>query len=287
MNMKQEQIQTQQTQQLKGGSAMIRGQQGFTVETKRQLPRNAKQMKLILHIIRKETWDCWNELLVYDYGNDEEFLLVKDSNYLRVPDPDEAYYFYFYTYTEEKPEEYQWHYIKVSKGATSTKGFLARKEAEEYIRRWIEGEIYKIIRITEEGERLLSNFLTLKRIEINGVQFICEKEVFETMREIRDEDTDTHVIIFENATIDKVNDDDTIYYIKPSDALCVVIVKSKTFVYLKNKENFYRYLVGYNPEISSSGYFVKIYKMDRRDFLNTELKCVKNKTEFSLIPLVR
>jgi hypothetical protein len=286
MNMKQEQTQIQQTQQLKGGNAMIRGQQGFTVETKRQLPRNAKQMKLILHMIRKETWDCWNELAAYSYGSDKEVLLVSDRNYLRVPDPEEKYYYCFYTYTEDRPEEHQYYYVKINKGATSVKGFLPLEEAKEYIKRWIEGEIYKIIRITEEGERLLSNFLALKRIEINGVQFICEKEVFETMREIRDEDTDTHVIIFENATIDKVNNDDTIYYIKPSDALCVVIVKSKTFVYLKNKENF-RYLVGYNPEISSSGYFVKIYKMDRRDFLNTELICVKNKTEFTLIPLVR
>jgi hypothetical protein len=264
---------------------MIRGQQGFAVKTKKELPQNAKQMKLILHIIRKETWKCWNELLVYDYGN-EELFLVSDRNYLRVPNPEEAYYFYFYTYSKDEPDRYKWYYVKSK--ATSMKGFLAWREAEEYIRRWIEGEIYKIKHITEEGERLLSNFLTPKKIEINGVQFICEKEVFETMREIRDEDTDTHVIIFENATIDKVNDDDTIYYIKPSDVLCVVIVKSKTFVYPKSKENFYRYLVGYNPEISSSsGCFIKIYKMDRRDLLNTELKCVKNKTEFSLIPLAR
>jgi len=136
---------------------IIRGRQGFATEKRKALPQGAKEMENILLLIRKEDWNEWNELAVYSYRNSEEVFLVEDRNYHRVPDPDEAYYFYFYTYTEDKPEEREWYYVKISKGATSMKGFLRFEEAKEYIKKWLDGAIYKIKHITEEGERLLSD----------------------------------------------------------------------------------------------------------------------------------
>lgn len=131
---------------------MKRGSQGFAVKRKRELPQFAKEMKLILHVRRKESWDKWNELKVYDFGSDEEVFIVSDRNYWRVPDPEERYYFYFYT--EHEDGETQWHYVKIEKGATSMKGLLTWSEAREYVKSWIKGEI-KIEHATEEAKKLL------------------------------------------------------------------------------------------------------------------------------------
>ncbi len=263
---------------------MKRGEFTYAVKTRKELPESAKPARLILHIIRKERWDCWNELLTYDYGNDEEVIIVIDKNYFRVPDPEEKYYLYFYTYTEDKPDEYNWHYVKIDKGATSMKGFLPWEEAKDYVRRWIKGEIYKIEHITEEGERLL-DFLKLKKFELNGVKFFCEEGVFTKKKEINKDDT--HIILFEKATIDKLNNDDAMYYIRPSEAMSVIVIKSKNPTYPINKETQY-----YNGQISYypgcyDGYFIEIYKIRQKDLPNTVLKQVKSKTEFSLIPLVK
>jgi hypothetical protein len=134
-----------------GGSNMKRGPFGFAVERKSELPQNASEMKLILHIIRKESWDKWREIKVYDFGSDEEVFIVTDSNYLRVPDPEERYYFYFYTENEDGQRKY--HYVKIEK-STAMKGFLTWDESYEYVNR-MKGKIYKIIHATEEAKKLL------------------------------------------------------------------------------------------------------------------------------------
>jgi viroplasmin and RNaseH domain-containing protein len=149
--MERKEQQVQQVQQAK--SNMKRGPFGYAVERKSELPQNAREMKLILHIIRKQSWDKWNELKVYDFGSDEEVFIVTDSNYLRVPDPEERYYFYFYT--ENEDGERQWHYVKIEKGATSMKGFLTWNESYSYVKNWVKGEIYKIKHATEEAKKWL------------------------------------------------------------------------------------------------------------------------------------
>jgi len=139
MERKEQQVQqVQQAKQKPSGSNMKRGPYGYAVERKSELPQNAREMKLILHITRKESWNKWNELKVYDFGSDEEVFIVTDSNYLRVPDPEERYYFYFYT--ENEDGERQWHYVKIEK-ATSMKGLLTWDEAYEYVKNWVKGEI--------------------------------------------------------------------------------------------------------------------------------------------------
>ena len=255
-----------------------RGEFTYAVKTKK-IPEKAKPMKLILHV-RKERWDCWNELAVY--GIDKEILLISDRNYLRVPDPEEKYYFYFYTYTEDKPE-YNWHYVKISK-ATSMKGFLhLQDDAKEYIKRWLEGEIYKIEHITEKGEELL-DFLKLKKLELNGVKFFCEEEVFTEKKEIKKDDT--HIILFKKAIIDKLNNDDAMYYIRPSKAMSVIVIKSKNPTYPTYQTQYYNGQIRYYPGCYD-GYFIEIYKIRQADLPNTMLKQVKSKTEFSLISLVK
>ena len=148
--MERKEQQVQQVQQAK--SNMKRGTCGFAVERKSELPQNASEMKLILHIIRKESWNKWSEIKVYDFGSDEEVFIVTDSNYLRVPDPEERYYFYFYTENEDGKRKY--HYVKIEK-STSMKGFLTWDEAYEYVKNWVKkGEIYKIKHATEEAKKM-------------------------------------------------------------------------------------------------------------------------------------
>ncbi len=275
---------TQQTKTLEGGKAMKRGEFTYAVKTRKELPENAKPARLILHIIKKERWDCWNELLVYDYGNDEEVIIISDRNYFRVPDPEEKYYFYFYTYAEDKPDEYEWYYVRVAKGATSIKGSLSWSEAKEYIKRWIKGEIYKIEHITEEGEKLL-DFLKLKKLELDGVRLLCEEEVFYNKKEIYE--GDTYVIVFENTTISKLNNDDTMFYVRLCKGMSVIVVRSKNPTYPIDKETQHCNLqMRYYPGCYD-GYFIEIYEVKQEDLLNTALKQVKSKTEFSLIPLVK
>ncbi len=254
---------------------MKRGEFVYTAKTKKELPEDAKPLKLILHIIRKESWEYWNELAVYYGHSDEELFLVRDADYFRIPDPDEMYYFYFYT--EDERDE-KWYYVKINKGATSVKGFLPLEKAKEYIKRWIEGEIYKIEYITEEGEKLL-DFLSFRKLELDGVKFFCEEEVFTKKKEINKDDT--HIILFEKATIDKLNNDDAMYYIRPSEVMSVIVVKSKNPTYPINCNVQISYYPGYYD-----GYFIKIYEVMQKDLPNTTLKQFKNETEVILIPLL-
>jgi hypothetical protein len=255
----------------KGGGAMKRGRQGFAVERKSQLPQNAKEMKLILHITRKESWDIWNELRLYDYGSAEEAFAVVDWNYLRVPDPDERYYFYFYT--EHENNEIQWHYVKIEKGATSSKGYLNWDEAKEYVKNWIEGEIYKIVTITEEGKQILG----IPEFKMDKVTFLYEPQVMERRRIFENEDVS--VYIFENALIDEI--DEKMYHLRPCKSLNTIIIKSKKplFIYPIDKETGY-----YKAEKSYTNRDVSIYEVMQRDSDNIVLKAYVD-GEYKLIPI--
>lgn len=248
---------------------MKRGRQGFVVERERELPKNAKKMKLILHMVRKERYDCWNELRIYDFGSDKEAFIVSDRNYLRVPDPDERYYFYFYT--EHEDNNTYCHYVKIEKG-TSLKGFLSWKEVKDKVQEYRNG-IYKIIYITEEGKPLIG----LLEFRINDVEFLYEPELMERQRVVENEDV--YVYVFENATINEINE--KVYLLRPCKVLNVIIVKSKKQAVIPIDKNtgYYKAEISYSPSRN-----VFIYEVQQRDFDNIMLKAYVD-GRYKLIPI--
>jgi len=239
----------------------------------KKLPEGAKEMRLVLHIIRKEDWDSWNELKVYDFGSEEQAFVVVDRNYLRTPDPEEKYYFYFYVYTEDGQKE--WRYVKMEKG-TSMKGTLTWEEVKDKVREYKNG-IYKIVGITEEGKALIG----LPEFRVGEVEFLYEPELLERKRVVENEDV--YVYVFENALIDEIDEDEKVYLLRPCKTLNTVIIKIKSkkpmVVYpIDGQTGFYKAEIRYNPSKD-----VSIYRVPKGEF-DIVLKAYVD-GEYKLIPI--